>query len=390
VSVPEDHAHQRYASGLPWTRRRALSDAEVAWVLRRAGKLRQHAALVVVLAALSVVAAWQIAELTPQAKRFGGSIGLWLGTVGLAGSIVALLRGGWVRILAGLGTLYLVGLAAVGALVPELERPHLFTKIVVASMIALGVGVLLTVATRHLLVLLRLPRLRADLQAGAVDCFEGALDSPTPELRRLARRGYRGADDGTMRLDVLPRSGLVLRAGGRRCELWIRAHLARVAMGQPHALRVRLPDGVVPSGTATRLHLQRRSLSPEERAELDDHIGRLRRRPWAAIAASSGLAVAMAWQLGRSDANGWDALRILVDPMMLGWYGLTLLTVVAYVRRSIAARKLEDDKRLRWVVTVDDGAEPDSATPPRLEVLPVSQLAWTENASPAGWRTSRL
>lgn len=390
MPVAEDHAHQRYASGLAWSRRRALGEAEAAWVRRRVGKLRQHAAIGAVLAIGSVVGAWQLAEVVPHAGRVGGALGLWLGAVGVVGSVVALLRGGWVRVFAGLGALYLVGLAAVGALLPELQRPHLFTKIVVASTIALGAGVLLTAAARHLLVLVRLPRMRADLEAGAVDCFEGLLESPTPELRRLARRGYRPADDGTMRLDVLPRSGLVLRAGGRRCEVWIRAHLARVAMGQPHALRVRLPDGVVPAGTATRLHLQRRSLSPEERAELDNHIDRLRRRPWAAIAASSGLALAIAWQVGRSDAAGWQALRTLLDPMMLGWYGLTLLTVVAYVRRSIAARKLEDDKRLRWVVTVEDGAEPDGTTPPRLEVLPVSQLAWTENASPAGWRTSRL
>ena len=391
MSVAEDHAHQRYASGLPWVRRRPLGEAEAAWVERRARRLRLHALLAVALTGSSVVLAWQVARVMPMAERLGGALGLWLGAVGLLGSIVALVRGGWVRILAALGALYLVGLAAVGALLPELtQRPHLFTKIVVASTIGLGAGVLLTAAARLLLILARLPRVRADLAAGAVDCFEGAVESPTPELRRLGRRGYRGADDGSMRLDVLPRSGLVLRAGGRRCELWIRAHLARVAMGQPHALRVRLPDGVVPAGAATQLHLQRRSLSPEERAELDDHIDRLRRRPWGAIAASAGLVLAVAWQLGRAEATGWEALEDLLDPMMLGWYGLTILTVVAYVRRSIAARKLEDDKRLRWVVTVEDGAEPDGSTPPRLEVLPVSQLAWTENASPAGWRTSRL
>jgi hypothetical protein len=81
-------------------------------------------------------------------------------------------------------------------------------------------------------------------------------------------------------------------------------------------------------------------------------------------------------------------------------YALAGIAYFGYARRIAAAKKLESDRELRWVVTVDDvhrdAAEPDGSTTPiaanapRLEVLPISHLAWTENASPAAWRLCRL
>jgi hypothetical protein len=133
-----------------------------------------------------------------------------------------------------------------------------------------------------------------------------------------------------------------------------------------------------------RLQLQRRSLTPAESAEITAHIKSLRRQIWPALTATIAVAVvigARLWIEGR-----WEAL---LDSVALGWYALALVAYIGYGRRIVAARKLEFDRELRWVVTVDDPHKAgDSA--PKLEVLPVSHLAWTENAAPAPWRLCRL
>ncbi|MEM6993865.1 MAG: hypothetical protein AAF721_25355 [Myxococcota bacterium] len=386
-------AHTRYAAGLPSVGKRSLTDSERTWLRRRLRRASFTGSAVLLGGLLSIAGAWGLGAAYPAlADNLGGPAGIWLAAVGIAGCGVGLWRGGWPRIGAGLAALYLVGLAAVGALVPELtQRPHLFTKIVLVGSVGLGAVVMLALVARQLLVLLGLRRIRRDVGSGVVECFAGQAPSPTPALRALAARGFGAGSEGRpVRIEILPESGLVVRAAGRRCAPWIRVHLAEVAAAQPHALRVELPEGVAPRGGVGRMNLQRRSLSPGEQAELRNHIQRLRRRPWAAVAATIGLALAVSWQLqGELGRDAWSLARQLLDPMMLGWYALAVLTIVAYARRTIAARKLDDDRRLRWVVTVDDDRRGVEA-PPKLEVLPVSQLAWTENATPASWRTSKL
>lgn len=391
-NASDDAGHVRYAAGLPFTERRKLTSAEHAWLKRRIRTARRNGIATIAALAGSVLAAVVLAQLLPgPTSQIGGAFGVWLAAAGAVGSIAALRRKSWLRIVSGLGLLYLAGLAAIGALIPELtDRPHLFTKLVVVGLVAVGSGVVMVSATRRALVLGLLRRVRDDARGGFVDRFVGTSSSGSTTQRRLATTGYLPRDGSPLQLDVLPASGLLIRVGSRTCRPWVRAHLARIAAGQPHALRVGLPEGVAPSSSATHLHLQRRSLSPQERAELDQHIQRLRRRPWSAIAATAGLLVAMVRHLSEGSGSGWMLVARLVDPMLVGWYALTALTVVAYVRRTIAARKLDDDRRLRWVVTVDDAVQPGAVAPPRLEVLPVSQLAWTENATPAGWRTSKL
>lgn len=388
----DDAVYTRYAAGLPFQRRRTLTAPERLWLTRRVRNARIGGVGVLLGLFASMAAAWGVGLLhAGLAAQFGGAAGLWLVGAGITGCLVSLAHGGWPRIGAGLASLYLLGLATVGALVSELsERPHVVTKIVVVGAIGLGTVVLLTAAARHLLVLTGSRRVRADLRAGLIDCFEGVAPSPTLALRNLRARGYGPTTSASpIRLDVLPASGLVVRVAGRRCAAWVRVHLAAVAAGQPYALRVGLPEGVARGHAAGRLSLRRRSLSPGEQAELHHHIQRLRRRPWAAVLATTGLALAVWWHLINHTTAGWNVVERLLDPMMLGWYALALLTVIAYVRRTIAARKLDDDRRLRWVVTVNAEGE-DQLSPPRLEVLPVSQLAWTQDTTPASWRTSKL
>jgi hypothetical protein len=158
-----------------------------------------------------------------------------------------------------------------------------------------------------------------------------------------------------------------------------------VAPAQPHALRVELPREVAPTDSDPRLCLRRRSLTPQERAELERHITRLRRHWWPVAALGVAVVGLVAWDL--HTASPEDPLPL--DGATLGWLAMLVLVCVGHVRRELAARKLEHDRRLRWVVTVHQDADP-GRDPPSLEVLPISQLAWTERANPAGWRLSRL
>jgi hypothetical protein len=111
----------------------------------------------------------------------------------------------------------------------------------------------------------------------------------------------------------------------------------------------------------------------------------LRRRWWPVAVLTVMVVVVVAVDLRTTAPD--DALPL--DGATLGWLAMLVLVAVGHVRRELAARKLEHDRRLRWVVTVHQDADP-GRDPPSLEVLPISQLAWTERAAPAGWRLSRL
>jgi hypothetical protein len=175
---------------------------------------------------------------------------------------------------------------------------------------------------------------------------------------------------------------LIVRVDGRLPGVMQVAYMAEVAPTQPHAFRASLPDGIAPTGTGT---LQRRSLTPAERKELDAHIQRLRRRYWPAILVSISLVLVTSWEV--HTAGSW---RGLLGGTCIAWYVLAAFTYAAYVRRIRAASKLALDRDLRWVVTVDAETQGREPLPPRLEVLPISQLAWTENATPAPWRVARF
>jgi hypothetical protein len=196
-------------------------------------------------------------------------------------------------------------------------------------------------------------------------------------------------------LHVLPHSAVIVWAARESAAPWRIAHVAQVAPARPHAFRTELPAGVVAQTPDPGLRLQRRSLSPDERAEIDRHIHRLRARIGPAVAATLALAIATGWRVHAvggvrdfftgemSGGAGWLG--------WLGWAALATFAYIGYARRVVAARRLEWDRRLRWVVTVDEVAQGDaSELCPKLEVLPVSQLMWTENAAPAPWRMLRL
>ena len=178
----------------------------------------------------------------------------------------------------------------------------------------------------------------------------------------------------------MPSSRVVIGRNGSATEHIATTRTAEIAAPQPHAYRTALPRGVVRANTDAQVKLQRRGLTVDERAELGAHIRRLRRTAWPAL--GSLFAVALVLALRMLEDPDWHNL---VDVVAFGWYALGVVACVAYARRHTAAKKLAIDRDLRWVVTVDD-ASPRAPGVARLEVLPVSHLAWTEDAAPALWR----
>jgi hypothetical protein len=378
----------RYAAGLPQRGTRRLTDGERVWVERRLRRL----VLISSAAACGLVAvlagAWVLAPHFPSlAVPLRGGLGLGLVALGGGGLVACLSARGWWRRLALAGTGMLL-LALVGdQWVPVLAQPPWLVAEILVGATVLGLSRLGLGLAHRVRMLRRMPRIRADLAAGVVARFEAATPrGPLGDVLARLRHAGRLERHTVMRLEVLPCSGVVMRLGGRRVERWETAHMVDVAPAQPHALRVELPREVAPVEPDPRVCLKRRSLTPQERAELQRHIARLRRRWWPVAALTVAVVGLVAWDLHTTTPH--DALPL--DGATLGWLAMLVLVYVGHVRRELAARKLEHDRRLRWVVTVHQDAADPRRDPPSLEVLPISQLAWTEQAAPAGWRLSRL
>lgn len=338
------------------------------------------------LAAVGVTAlslgAHVVAEARPRiAEPLHGEVGLGLVALGVIGVIGCLLAHGWWRRLALLGVGLLGTALAAEAWLPAAAPPRWLTAELVVGTTVLGLSFLGLGLARRVRLLSLSSRIRADLGRGEVECFEGSTPNELggSDLTSLRARAHE-------RLEVLPRSGLVIRTEGRRPRRWSTVHMVEVAPTQPHALRVALPRGVAPASSEPGLSLRRRSLTPVERAELARHITQLRRRWWPLAALTLVVVGLVAWDVRTAAPH--EAFPL--GGASLGWLALLVVVYIGYGRRVLAARKLEHDRSLRWVVTVHQDTADPQHDPPTLEVLPISQLAWTERTSPAGWRLSRL
>ncbi|MCA9710125.1 MAG: hypothetical protein KDK70_30075 [Myxococcales bacterium] len=380
----DDDRPCRYAAGLPHRGTRALPEPERRTLEQRLQRQAWRTGLVAGAVIAIMAAAIGLADRLPRlALLLHGGVGMGMVALGAVGVIACLLVGRqpW-RSLALLGAGYLSCALAAEAWRPDLCPPRWLTAEVLVATTVLGLCTVGLSLARRVRLLRLAPRIRADLAQGTLECFEG----PRVLDRALAR--LHPADRGeprSLRIEVLPRSGLVVRAGEQPVDRWATVHVVDVAPAQPHALRVELPQGVAPAAPDPRLCLRRRSLTPHERAELARHVARLRRRWWPAVALTAVVLGLVAWDL-RTTSPGE---RFPLDGASLGWLALLVVTYVGYGRRMLAARRLERDRKLRWVVTVHEDAADPRRDPPTLEVLPISQLAWTERASPAGWRLSR-
>ena len=383
---------RRYAAGLPRVGSRNLAEHERRSIRRRLRRLELET---IGWLALLCTAGATALRLSPAleldlAAMLGGPIGIVLAATGGVGLVTSLFaaRRAW-RLAGALGVLGLLGASALELATPS-SLPGIVTWFVVFALVVLGNGHVCVAGWQHVRVLARRRSVAADLGDGCVEQFAGVLPTAVDEtLRHLADRGdLRLGGTDPHRLELLPRSGLVLRVDGRPLDRLVAAYTAEIAPTQPHAFRARLPAGLVTetSGSAPEVDLRRRSLTPAERAEITAHIHRLRRGVLPVVAVTIAVVVVTAFQLYKG--LRWDALT---EGTSLAWYALAAIAWGGYVRRILAARRLEHDRQLRWVVTVHDTATtPSDPLPPKLEVLPISQLAWTENAAPAVWRVSKI
>lgn len=379
----------RYAAGMAWLGARRLSPAEVAGLRRSWRRARLVDLLqLAVITGSSTAASFVVAALTPAfALELGGRPGIAIALLGLGGVVLSL-----TRLRAGLRLAVALALAACLGMSIAWGPSALassWLRVPWIAIVLVGTGVLALEAWMRIRLHLRTGRIAKDLRDGIVDVHGGPVGGAmVDELRRLWRASGRGVSplplDAPAQLEVLPSSGVTVSFCGRTLPRFETVHVAEVAAARPHAFRTSLPRGVIQVRSPARLQLQRRSLTPAESAEITAHIKSLRRQIWPALMATIAVAVvigARLWIEGR-----WEAL---LDSVALGWYALALVAYIGYGRRIVAARKLEFDRELRWVVTVDDPHKAGDAAP-KLEVLPVSHLAWTENAAPAPWRLCRL
>ena len=361
-------APHRYGAGLPRIGDRPLDEADLA-------RVRQH---------LRAATAW-------LGLGFGCSLtaalgfvldpgSAWLLPIALASLAVAVHGSTRMRIVMVVGWLAQAAFALVATVRPEARPAHpLLVLAVQVATSAVAIGFLAARVHDGVRLLSRRRALRHDLRDGVAQRCEGALHGTgLPRVfRTLQRRGE--FDDLGQRhgIEILERSGLVLRADGHVPRRPVFAPLHLVAPSVPHALRVALPDDLATIASPST-ELRRRSLTEAERSELERHAHAMRRIPWQALAVlpSAGLA---AWQFFDGSWTSWQSLAAVVVHALAG------ASLLHTVQRFRAGGRLRADRTLRWVVTVADH-DALSGSAARLEMLPISRMAWTEHGHPASWR----
>ncbi len=253
----------------------------------------------------------------------------------------------------------------------------------VASLSLFGLVPLLGLATAQRIWLRR--ALQRDLARSRVAVFGGQLgdlDGQDRTLRRLVSLGHlRPHLPRDQSIELLPTSRVVVRVNGRPVPLRHRVHVAELAPVLAHAMRSPLPRELVEIERDGGLDLARRGLSAAEHAELQRYGAAFRRRYWITIGVASALALAIGVTFSKLFAlEGLVFFGPLVVLMGLG----AALGHLLWLR---LAHRVEHDCELRWVISVSEPGD-EHGEAPRLEVLPVSQLVWTEGSRPASWRLS--
>ncbi len=377
---PAPPAAERWCAGLPHAGERALSDPERAWLTRRLTRTRRRLLLAatglgLVTALLPLAFAWRV----PLGEALGLAALAWLGAAGLVGAGFALTgRSRARRLLAAAGLLFMLGQVALESAAHHLLGRSLhpavtdLTAAVRAAILLLGLIELWARARDGRRLLAALGRARADLARGRVEVFAAHTAQTTATT---------AAPPEPHRLEVLPQSGLLLRAGGSLVQSWNLAPVAALAPARLHALRVPIPGA---RARDPNLRIHRRSLSPDERVELRAQARRLRRHVGPVVVtwlAAAGYVVARA----ALDGQGPTMAHLLRPGAML-WLLLAVLASAVYATRLRAARRLRQDAGFQWLVSVDEADPRSPDTVPRMEVLPVSRLLWTEDGRPAAWR----
>lgn len=366
-------AADRYGAGLPKVGTRALEDAERKSVHRAL----RNAKVWLVGASLGVALSLAVARLVADPW-----VGFGMSIAALAAVVALVLGKTGVRVAVVLGLLAQGVVVFMAAQMPEARPPHpLLVTALELGTVAVALAFAAVRIQGAVALLGRRRELADDLQEAAVDRCAGRLrDLADARTFRILRRRGDVRETGTgHEIELLPRSGFVLRVDGRPPSHPLLAPTTSVAPAAPHALRVALPADLSAIASPT-VELQRRSLTPAEREEVLRHAASLRRPPWHIFLTVPAWVAAGSWQWQHAlGEQPWLGLLTLTASLIAGASGLHV------VQRHRTATRLRADERLRWLVTVTERDAPEGS-PPHLEMLPVSRLAWTEHAEPAPWR----
>ena len=362
----------RYGAGLPRVGTRALVPHEVVAV--RKAQRGAWAWLLACAAGLMLAAA--LGLLLPQPYGVVASL------AGLATVVTLALAPLSVR-LALLGALLVQGaFLFVSTTMPESRPPHPWlVGTARLATVAVSTGFIANRLVAALALVRRRGALALDLDDATVERCAGRLRalSDVRAFRVLRRRGEVVDAGQTHEIDVLPRSGFVLRVDGRVPSRPVLASTVSVAPTVPHAMRVALPPDLSAIASST-VELQRRSLTPAELDELRRHATAMRRPPAYVFGLFPlALATALLQWFGLVPTSGGALMIAAAVYLTAGAAGLHT------VQRLRTAARLRADENLRWLVTVTERDAPSGA-PPHLEMLPVSRLAWTDGAAPSPWR----
>lgn len=233
--------------------------------------------------------------------------------------------------------------------------------------------------------LLRLPhrvaidRALAEVEHGVGLVFEGFLDARArSELGRFP--SLPKVDEGRpMRFVVLPESGLVLDWSGALPERWVHIALRRVA--SPSVAMEAHVASIGRKADEGALELKRRHLDAEEKVELAGLVAIAHRKAVRESALVAGVGVVVALALRALLVR----LGFSLDAFLVAGVGV-LPALLHYVRRRAAYRALVADVAEGFVFVIRT-ADDAQLGPSLGEVLPHSELPWTEDGQPARYRT---
>ncbi len=260
-----------------------------------------------------------------------------------------------------------------------------------------------------------------DLEAGEIECFEGAIESgddlDEEQKQLLDARVLTTVAGAPQWIEVLPASSCVMLRGTGPVPLFVPVTIAEVAAGPSYAMRVEMPPAMAWIDGEPRARFMRRALNHHECAEIDAHIRHLRRPGMLIALWAAWLSVwAVAFLFSPQEVSVYIRTRW---PLVILQMVVLAGVVMTYARALHLARRLERDTHTGWALTlerariepeasvgefhpdVDDARIVPDASAPReaddagaesqrcVEFLPHSRAVWSEQGRPARWRNLR-
>jgi hypothetical protein len=371
-----------YCEGWPQTGERHLHAAELADLSERVrGEFRRRRPVKQRLRAIGGVLAvttlgfvvWNPGE-RPLALTLAAAFGVLLIAGGLLGALEAAIWSprAWVR------WMFRIGLSCAVLMVLVFESlPEGFAIALTLAVSTLGVfGGVASLVERVSSVRRWRPAfavVELDLAEGRVMCFGG----PVPN----AEDPDDPASPTELKIEILPRSRFVHRVNAEISPNWETARVHAVSVARVEPSDIVFSDRAAKLQRVDESHTYReRALTPAEAAELKEIRTRLGRRA-VADAVGAALFAAILVRLVESILH-W---RQSPELSRAGWIAVGIIVVLRVWRAAATWRALGADLRTAGVLLAwPRGASHED--PPSAEILPHSELVWTQHGEAPEWR----